>query len=163
ADAHPRDPEPLAARVPVLVPVRGGRDLPRVDRHVPLGLLVVGRPVRAADRRVRLHDVLPRGGVGLRPARHARPAADRRRDRRRRPGRLVRTGGLAVRRALLIALLAALLLPTAASAMRNPVVPETAAGDDTPDPWLFRHADRYWLTYTTAGRIELRSARTLTG
>jgi len=68
-----------------------------------------------------------------------------------------------VRRALLIALLAALLLPTAASAMRNPVVPETAAGDDTPDPWLFRHADRYWLTYTTAGRIELRSARTLTG
>lgn len=68
-----------------------------------------------------------------------------------------------MRRALLIALLAALLLPTAASAMRNPVVPETAAGDDTPDPWLFRHADRYWLTYTTAGRIELRSARTLTG
>jgi len=49
------------------------------------------------------------------------------------------------------------------SSFRNPVIPETAAGDDTPDPWIFRHAGRYWLTYTTAGHVEVRNARTLDG
>ncbi len=50
-----------------------------------------------------------------------------------------------------------------ADAFRNPVVPVTASGGDTPDPWLFLHGGRYWLTYTAAGadHIELRSAATL--
>jgi GH43 family beta-xylosidase len=51
----------------------------------------------------------------------------------------------------------------ASSSFRNPVVPVTASGDDTPDPWIFRHAGRYWLTSTTPGRIEVRSAGTLAG
>jgi GH43 family beta-xylosidase len=50
-----------------------------------------------------------------------------------------------------------------ASGFRNPVVPQTAAGDDTPDPWIFRHAGRYWLTYTSTDHIEVRSARDLAG
>jgi GH43 family beta-xylosidase len=51
--------------------------------------------------------------------------------------------------------------PTAPTALRNPLIPQTASGDDTPDPWIFRHAGRYWLTYTAAGRVEVRSAKTL--
>jgi len=51
----------------------------------------------------------------------------------------------------------------AGTSLRNPVIPETTAGDDTPDPWIFRHAGRYWLTYTTAGHVEVRAARTLDG
>lgn len=50
-----------------------------------------------------------------------------------------------------------------AASLRNPVIPVTASGEDTPDPWLFRHDGRYWLTYTTGRRIEVRSAATLAG
>jgi GH43 family beta-xylosidase len=67
---------------------------------------------------------------------------------------------------LLLAALAVLASPAAASAggsFRNPVVPATTAGDDTPDPWIFRHDGRYRLTYTSTDHIELRSARTLAG
>lgn len=46
---------------------------------------------------------------------------------------------------------------------RNPVVPVTAAGTDTPDPWIFRWRGRYWLTYTTGQWIEVRSAKRLAG
>jgi GH43 family beta-xylosidase len=49
-----------------------------------------------------------------------------------------------------------------AATFRNPVVPETA-GDDSPDPWIFRHDGRYWLTYTSTDHVELRSATTLAG
>jgi GH43 family beta-xylosidase len=67
--------------------------------------------------------------------------------------------------ALLVATAAA--IPTAAVAadtsFRNPVAPETASGDDSPDPWIFRSGGRYWLTYTTQGRIIVRRARTLAG
>jgi GH43 family beta-xylosidase len=51
----------------------------------------------------------------------------------------------------------------AASSFRNPVIPVTTAGEDTPDPWVFRHDGRYWLTSTTGTRIEVRSAATLAG
>jgi GH43 family beta-xylosidase len=67
--------------------------------------------------------------------------------------------------ALLVATAAA--IPAAAVAantsFRNPVAPETASGDDSPDPWIFRSGGRYWLTYTTQGRIIVRRARTLAG
>lgn len=53
--------------------------------------------------------------------------------------------------------------PSADSSFRNPVAPETANGDDSPDPWIFRHGGRYWLTYTAPNRIEVRSSRTLAG
>jgi GH43 family beta-xylosidase len=68
--------------------------------------------------------------------------------------------------ALLLALVALLLAsaaPAAADGLRNPILPASAEGDDSPDPWLFRHAGRYWVTSTTSGRIEVRSARTLAG
>ncbi len=69
-----------------------------------------------------------------------------------------------MRRLLLLALACCALAPApaAATSFRNPVVPETA-GDDSPDPWIFRHAGRYWLTYTSTDHIELRSATTLAG
>jgi GH43 family beta-xylosidase len=51
----------------------------------------------------------------------------------------------------------------AGSSFRNPVVPQTASGDDSPDPWIFRSGGRDWLTYTTQGRIIVRRARTLAG
>ena len=65
---------------------------------------------------------------------------------------------------ILLAAACALVLATPAAdaaGLRNPLVPETASGDDTPDPWFFRHAGRYWLTYTSTDHIEVRSARTL--
>jgi GH43 family beta-xylosidase len=71
-----------------------------------------------------------------------------------------------IARAVLAALAALALagLPSAgASGFRNPVVPQTAAGDDTPDPWIFRHAGRYWLTYTSTDHVEVRSAADLAG
>jgi GH43 family beta-xylosidase len=49
------------------------------------------------------------------------------------------------------------------SSFRNPVLPQTASGDDSPDPWIFRHGGRYWLTYTTTDHIEVRNAATLAG
>ena len=69
-----------------------------------------------------------------------------------------------MRRAVLAALAVLLLGLTAAApavALRNPLIPQTASGDDTPDPWLFRHAGRYWLTYTSTDHLEVRSATTL--
>jgi GH43 family beta-xylosidase len=68
-----------------------------------------------------------------------------------------------IARVLLAGLCALLLAAPAADAagLRNPLVPETATGDDTPDPWIFRHAGRYWLTYTSTDHIEVRSARSL--
>lgn len=64
--------------------------------------------------------------------------------------------------ALALVLLLACMSP-AAEAFRNPVVPVTSSGGDTPDPWLFIHDGRYWLTYTAdpADHIEVRSAATL--
>jgi GH43 family beta-xylosidase len=68
---------------------------------------------------------------------------------------------------LLLELAAFAAIPAAAgaadSSFRNPVAPVTAQGDDSPDPWIFLHDDRYWLTYTTTGRIMVRRARTLAG
>lgn len=70
---------------------------------------------------------------------------------------------------LVIALAAAATVALAAvsaaagSSFRNPVAPQATNGDDSPDPWIFRHGGRYWLTYTTPGRIEVRSSRTLAG
>jgi GH43 family beta-xylosidase len=68
-----------------------------------------------------------------------------------------------IARVLLAGLCALLLAAPAADAagLRNPLVPQTASGDDTPDPWIFRHAGRYWLTYTSTDHIEVRSARSL--
>jgi GH43 family beta-xylosidase len=68
-------------------------------------------------------------------------------------------------RALLVAACALVLAAPAAHAagLRNPLVPQTATGDDTPDPWIFRHAGRYWLTYTSTDHIEVRSAPDLAG
>lgn len=63
--------------------------------------------------------------------------------------------------ALLLALALAAIAAAPAPALRNPLIPQTASGDDTPDPWLFRHAGRYWLTYTSTDHVEVRSARTL--
>lgn len=69
---------------------------------------------------------------------------------------------------LLLLVLLALQAGTAQAAdsgFRNPVVPETNSGGDTPDPWLFISDGRYWLTYTAPGaaHVELRSATTLDG
>lgn len=66
---------------------------------------------------------------------------------------------------LLSSLLVALLAPggAAATSIGNPVLPQTASGDDSPDPWIFRHDGRYWITYTTTGHVEVRSAATLAG
>jgi GH43 family beta-xylosidase len=72
------------------------------------------------------------------------------------------TAALPPARNLLLAALA-LAAPASASSFRNPVVPGTPAGEDTPDPWIFRHEGRYWLTYTTQNRIEVRRSRTLGG
>jgi len=68
--------------------------------------------------------------------------------------------------AAVLALAAAVLGPAPAAAgahtsWRNPVIPETAGGGDTPDPWLFLHGGRYWLTYTSTSWIEVRSAKRL--
>jgi GH43 family beta-xylosidase len=62
---------------------------------------------------------------------------------------------------VLLALATAAAAAAPASALRNPLIPQTAAGDDTPDPWLFRHGGRYWLTYTSTDHVEVRSAATL--
>ncbi|HTU14422.1 MAG TPA: glycoside hydrolase family 43 protein [Solirubrobacterales bacterium] len=64
---------------------------------------------------------------------------------------------------LLGILVAAAPASAAQSSIRNPVVPESADGEDSPDPWIFTHDGRYWLTYTTSGRVEVRSAPTLAG
>jgi len=45
----------------------------------------------------------------------------------------------------------------------NPVVPQSTGGADSPDPWMFRHGGRYWLTYTSGDHIEVRSSRALGG
>jgi GH43 family beta-xylosidase len=72
-----------------------------------------------------------------------------------------------VRRALVaLAAAFAVALPAAsadAAGLRNPLVPQTASGDDTPDPWIFRHAGRYWMTSTSTDHIEVRSAVDLAG
>ncbi|HWI70803.1 MAG TPA: family 43 glycosylhydrolase [Baekduia sp.] len=70
-----------------------------------------------------------------------------------------------MRRALLLALALLAAAPAGAHAgtFRNPVVPVTASGDDTPDPWIFRHGGRYWLTYTSGDHVEVRAARELGG
>lgn len=73
----------------------------------------------------------------------------------------MRRGGLAASALVLLALCAGVLAAEPASALRNPLIPQTASGDDTPDPWLFRHAGRYWLTYTSTDHLEVRSATTL--
>lgn len=68
--------------------------------------------------------------------------------------------------ALVCAVAAALALAapaTAAGTFRNPVLPQAADGEDSPDPWIFRHDGRYWLMYTSTDHVELRSGRTLTG
>lgn len=51
----------------------------------------------------------------------------------------------------------------AQSSFRNPVLPETATGEDSPDPWMFRAGGKYWLTYTTANHVEVRSANVVAG
>jgi GH43 family beta-xylosidase len=51
----------------------------------------------------------------------------------------------------------------AATGFQNPVVPQSADGADSPDPWIFVEGNRYFLTYTSPGRIEIRSARSLAG
>ena len=53
--------------------------------------------------------------------------------------------------------------PRARTGFSNPVVPQTATGADSPDPWMFRHDGRYWLAYTTGDHIEVRSSRSLGG
>lgn len=53
--------------------------------------------------------------------------------------------------------------PVARTGFSNPVVPQSASGADSPDPWMFRHDGRYWLAYTTGDHIEVRSSRTLGG
>jgi GH43 family beta-xylosidase len=74
--------------------------------------------------------------------------------------RLFAALGLAV---LGAAALATTATTTQAAGLRNPLLPQTAAGDDSPDPWIFRDAGRYYATYTTTDHIEVRSARDLTG
>jgi GH43 family beta-xylosidase len=72
----------------------------------------------------------------------------------------------AARLVLLATLIALATAPPAGaggSSFRNPVAPATASGEDSPDPWIFIHRGRYWLTYTTQSRIEVRRARTLAG
>lgn len=49
------------------------------------------------------------------------------------------------------------------SSFRNPVLPLDASGNDSPDPWLFRHDGRYWINYTSDGQLVYRSARVLDG
>lgn len=70
-----------------------------------------------------------------------------------------------MRRLLLLALACCALAPApaAATSFRNPVLPQAAGGEDSPDPWIFRHAGRYWLTYTSTDHVELRSATSLAG
>ena len=69
--------------------------------------------------------------------------------------------------AVLLLLAALAVVPASASAadssFRNPVAPEAANGDDSPDPWIFLDDDRYWLTYTTGDGITVRHSRTLAG
>ncbi|MDO8188579.1 glycoside hydrolase family 43 protein [Conexibacter sp. JD483] len=68
-----------------------------------------------------------------------------------------------MRRLLLLALACCAVVPApaAATSFRNPVLPQAADGEDSPDPWIFRARGRYWLTYTSSDEIELRSAATL--
>lgn len=70
-----------------------------------------------------------------------------------------------MRRLLLLALACCALapVPAAATSFRNPVLPQAADGEDSPDPWIFRHGGRYWLTYTSTDHVELRSATSLAG
>jgi GH43 family beta-xylosidase len=49
------------------------------------------------------------------------------------------------------------------SSFRNPVLPLDASGNDSPDPWLFRHDGKYWINYTSDGQLVYRSARVLDG
>ncbi|MBN8866077.1 MAG: glycoside hydrolase family 43 protein [Solirubrobacterales bacterium] len=44
------------------------------------------------------------------------------------------------------------------SSLRNPILPLDATGDDSPDPWVFRHDGRYWINYTSNGQLVYRSA-----
>lgn len=44
------------------------------------------------------------------------------------------------------------------TSIRNPILPVDAAGVDSPDPWIFRHDGRYWINYTSDGRLVYRSA-----
>src|SRR5205085_2796757 len=65
-DADPRGAEPVAARVLVLVFLRGRGGAAESHGRVPLALLVVEQAIRAADHRVRLHDLLRNRRLGLR-------------------------------------------------------------------------------------------------
>jgi GH43 family beta-xylosidase len=51
----------------------------------------------------------------------------------------------------------------ASSGFANPVAPQAASGADSPDPWLFVRDGRYFLTYTSADRIDIRTSRSLSG
>lgn len=56
---------------------------------------------------------------------------------------------------------------SAATVFRNPVAPVRAGAGkdslDSPDPWIFRARDRYFLTTSTGDSIGLRSSATLDG
>ncbi len=73
--------------------------------------------------------------------------------------RLLAIGFLAV----LTAFMSAVPAGASQSSFRNPVLPESATGNDSPDPWMFRADGKYWLTYTTAGHVEVRSAKVVAG
>lgn len=47
------------------------------------------------------------------------------------------------------------------SSLRNPILPLDAAGNDSPDPWIFKHNGKYWINYTANGKLVYRSARLL--
>ncbi len=49
------------------------------------------------------------------------------------------------------------------SSLRNPILPLDATGDDSPDPWVFRHDGKYWINYTSSGQLIYRSAARLGG
>jgi GH43 family beta-xylosidase len=47
--------------------------------------------------------------------------------------------------------------------LRNPILPLDATNDDSPDPWIFRHNGRYWINYTSSGKLIYRKATRLAG
>ncbi len=51
--------------------------------------------------------------------------------------------------------------PAQPSSLRNPILPLSADGDDSPDPWVFRHNGTYWINYTSNRKIVYRSAAVL--
>lgn len=42
--------------------------------------------------------------------------------------------------------------------IRNPLLPVGAADTDSPDPWVFRHNGKYWINYTSEGKLVYRVA-----